>query len=113
MKWVGWRGSSQLGVCPEQASKGGRSSRSRWGQVSEEEPGQRSPASSRLGWPNPPGPGQWLLLQALGGVEEQGWRGSGGQGPKGTLEAFLLEINCEESAQIILQMRPASCGSWC
>lgn len=24
MKWVGWRGSSQLGVCPEQAGKQGR-----------------------------------------------------------------------------------------
>lgn len=99
MKWVGWRGLSQLGVCPEQASKGGRSSRSHWGQVSEEA-GQLSPASFWLGRPNPPD--QWLLLRAQGEAEKPDWRSWGGQGPRGTVEDFFLEINCKERVHIIL-----------
>lgn len=104
MKWVGWRGLSQLGVCLEQASKGGRSSRSHWGQVSEEE-AQPSP-----GWAGPTRQASGCCLD-LGGAKEQGWRGCGGQGPKGLLEAFLLEINCKERVQIILQISPHSRGS--
>ena len=105
MKWVEWRGLSQLGVCLEQASKGGRSSRSHWGQVSEEE-AQPSP-----GWAGPTRQASGCCLD-LGGAKEQGWRGCGGQGPKGLLEAFLLEINCKERVQIILQISPHSRGSW-
>ena len=104
MKWVGWRGLSQLGVCLEQASKGGRSSRSHWGQVSVEE-AQPSP-----GWAGPTRQASGCCLD-LGGAKEQGWRGCGGQGPKGLLEAFLLEINCKERVQIILQISPHSRGS--
>lgn len=103
MKWVGWRGLSQLGVCLEQASKGGRSSRSHWAQVSEEE-AQPSP-----GWAGPTRQASGCCLD-LGGAEEQGWRGCGGQGPKGLLEAFLLEINCKERVQIIWQISPHSRG---
>ena len=90
MKWVGWRGLSQLGVCLEQASKGGRSSRSHWGQVSEEE-AQPSP-----GWASPTRQASGCCWD-LGGAKQQGWRGCGGQGPKGTLEVFLLEINCKKT----------------
>ena len=84
MKWVGWRGLSQLGVCLEQASKGGRSSRSHWGQVSEEE-AQPSP-----GWAGPTRQASGCCLD-LGGAKEQGWRGCGGQGPKGLLKPNLLK----------------------
>lgn len=80
------------------ASKGGRSSRSHWGQVSEEA-GQLSPASFWLGRPNPPD--QWLLLRALGEAEKPDWRSWGGQGPRGTIEDFFLEINCKERVHII------------
>lgn len=96
---------SQLGVCLEQASKGGRSSRSHWGQVSEEE-AQPSP-----GWASPTRQASGCCWH-LGGAKQQGWRGCGGQGPKGTLEAFLLEINCKKTVQIIMQMSPHSGGSW-
>lgn len=71
--------------------------------------GGGSPAFPWLGRPNPPG--QWLPLGS-GRSKGAGLEGLWWARAQGNTEAFLLEINCKETVQIILQMSPHSGGSW-